>query len=184
MNLFIINKDPILAAQEQCDKHVVKMIVESAQMLSTVHRMLDGKETRRPSTSGKTMAKYFVLPDDRENVLYRACHFNHPCTIWTRESVHNYRWHYLHFAALCDEYTYRYNKIHSTDTKLRKALEQLPTNIPVKKMTPFKLAMASFPECITEDAVESYRNFYMTKQKRFTMAWTKRPQPEWFNASI
>ena len=148
MNLFIINKDPILAAQEQCDKHVVKMIVESAQMLSTVHRMLDGKETRRPSTSGKTMAKYFELPDERENILYRACHFNHPCTIWTRESIHNYRWHYLHFAALCDEYTYRYSKIHSTDTKLRKALEKLPDNIPVKKMTPFKLAMGSNPECI------------------------------------
>ena len=125
MNLFIINKDPVLAAQEQCDKHVVKMIVESAQMLSTVHRMLDGKETRRPSTSGKTMAKYFELPDERENILYRACHFNHPCTIWTRESIHNYRWHYLHFAALCDEYTYRYSKIHSTDTKLRKALDEL-----------------------------------------------------------
>ena len=182
MNLFILNNNPILAAQEQCDKHVVKMIVESAQMLSTVHRMLDGCEIKRPSVSGKTMAKYFELPDERENVLYRACHFNHPCTIWTRESMHNYRWHYLHFIGLCDEYTYRYDKIHSTDTKLRKALSKLPNNIPVKKMTPFKLAMGSNPECITEDAVESYRKFYHTKQERFKMDWTKRPIPAWFNA--
>lgn len=183
MNIFILDNDPVIAAQMQCDKHVVKMVVESAQMLSTVHRMVDGVMERRPSKSG-SMLQYFYLDDDREDLLYKACHFNHPSTVWTRESMHNYRWHYVHFAALCDEYTYRYGKVHSTDAKLRKALSKLPQNIPVKKMTPFKLAMASFPECITEDAVESYRNFYMTKQKRFTMAWTKRPQPEWFNASI
>ena len=183
MNIFILDNDPVIAAQMQCDKHVVKMVVESAQMLSTVHRMVDGVMERRPSKSG-SMLQYFYLDDDREDLLYKACHFNHPSTVWTRESMHNYRWHYVHFAALCDEYTYRYGKVHSTDAKLRKALSKLPQNIPVKKMTPFKLTMASFPECITEDAVESYRNFYMTKQKRFTMAWTKRPQPEWFNASI
>ena len=53
MNIFILDTDPIVAAQLQCDKHVVKMIVESAQMLSTAHRMLDGEETKRPSKSGK-----------------------------------------------------------------------------------------------------------------------------------
>ena len=84
MNLFILNVDPIVAAQDQCDKHVVKMIVESAQMLSTVHRMLDGTETEKRSVSGKTMTKYYELSDDREDILYKACHFNHPCTIWTR----------------------------------------------------------------------------------------------------
>ena len=57
MNIFVLNKDPVLAAQEQCDKHVVKMIVESAQMLSTAHRMLDGQVYRKPSKSGKTMIK-------------------------------------------------------------------------------------------------------------------------------
>ena len=56
MNIFVIDKDPVVAAQEHCDKHVVKMIVESAQMLSTAHRILDGKESRRPSVSGKTMS--------------------------------------------------------------------------------------------------------------------------------
>ena len=180
MNLFILNRNPIIAAQDQCDKHVVKMIVESAQMLSTVHRMLDGIETKRPSKSGKTMAKYFELSDDREDVLYKAVHFNHPCTVWTRESMHNYRWHYKHFAALCDEYTYRYGKVHSSDTKLRKHLEHLPDNIPVTKMTEFKLAMKSNPECMFECPVESYRAFYHTKQYRFKMDWTKRKIPEWF----
>ena len=66
MNLFILDQDPVVAAQLQCDKHVVKMIVESAQMLSTAHRMLDGSFTRRKSKSGKTMSKYWKLPDERE----------------------------------------------------------------------------------------------------------------------
>jgi hypothetical protein len=181
MNIFILDNDPVIAAQEQCDKHVVKMIVESAQMLSTVHRMLDGVMERRPSKSG-AMLQYWKLNDQRENILYKACHFNHPSTVWTRESKANYQWHYKHFIALCDEYTYRYGKVHSTDTKLRIALQQIPTNIPEKHMTPFKLAMGSNPECMLEDAVESYRRFYETKQKRFTMVWTKRPVPKWFNA--
>ncbi len=94
MNLFVLDSDPVVAAQLQCDKHVVKMIVESAQMLSTVHRMLDGVQTRVPSKSGKTMSKAWTLPDEREDVLYRAVHMHHPFTIWTAESNNNYNWHY------------------------------------------------------------------------------------------
>ena len=69
MNIFILNEDPVIAAQEQCDKHVVKMIVESAQMLSTVHRMLDGSIEQRPSKSGKRILKYYKLDDSREDTL-------------------------------------------------------------------------------------------------------------------
>ena len=61
MNIFILDEDPTIAAQMQCDKHVVKMIVESAQMLSTAHRMLDGKLIMKPSKSGKRMVKYYDL---------------------------------------------------------------------------------------------------------------------------
>lgn len=189
MNIFILNEDPTIAAQEQCDKHVVKMIVESAQMLSTVHRMVDGVMERRPSKSG-SMLQYFYLDDEREDILYKACHYNHPSTVWTRESCCNYTWHYNHFIALCDEYKYRYNKTHATDTKLRKILKNLPDNIVrTSGRTPFKLAMSSNPECIVHglggtDAVKSYQNFYQTKQERFKMLWTKRKQPEWFNAIV
>ena len=181
MNIFILDNDPVIAAQMQCDKHVVKMIVESAQMLSTVHRMVDGTMERRPSKSG-SMLQYFKLSDDREDILYKACHFNHPSTVWTRENCRNYEWHYRHFIALCDEYTYRYGKIHATDTKLRYHLQCKPKNIKYSGYkTPFKLAMAQFPECVVESPIESYRNFYQTKQSRFKMVWTTRPKPEWFN---
>ena len=49
MNIFVLDKDPHIAAQMHCDRHVPKMIVESAQMLSTAHRLLDGEEYMAPS---------------------------------------------------------------------------------------------------------------------------------------
>ena len=76
MNIFILHEDPIKSAQYQCDKHVVKMIVESAQMLSTAHRMVDGTMERRPSKSG-SMIQYYKLGDSRENTLYKAVSYTH-----------------------------------------------------------------------------------------------------------
>ena len=183
MNIFILSENPVQAAQLQCDKHVVKMIVESAQMLSTAHRILDGRETRQRSKSGKTNVKYWVHPT-KEGVLYKAVHVGHPCTVWTMESIANYIWHYDHFVALCDEYQYRYGKVHGTDTLLRNVLITPPVNIPETGLTPFPLAMKSNPECMfPNDPVKSYRMFYQTKQARFKMAWTNRDVPEWFQAA-
>lgn len=160
------------------------MIVESAQMLSTVHRMLDGALEKRSSKSGKTTVKYWQLPDERENTFYKAVHMYHPCTVWTMKSNSNYAWHWVHFAALCDEYKYRYGKVHSTDKLLREALYSLPKNIPNGDLTRHPLAMTSNPECMNEnDVVGSYRKFYQTKQHRFKMAWTKRDIPEWFEVT-
>ena len=181
MNIFILHDDPVKAAQDQCDKHVVKMIVESAQMLSTAHRMLDGTMELRPSKSGKRMVKYYVHPNDNyEGVLYKAVHHFHPCTIWTMESSDNYKWHYEHFIALCKEYEYRYGKQHSTYGLLKDILAPLPKNIPNVGLTKFRLAMQANPECMFEDSVKSYRAYYHTKQSRFKMAWTKRSVPNWF----
>ena len=178
MNIFRLDDDPVKAAQLQCDKHVVKMIVESAQMLSTAHRVLDGKKIKRLSPKGMRLSYWLHEYDD---VLYKAVHVNHPSTVWTRESKDNYLWHYKHFIALCDEYTYRYDKVHKTYEKLFKILGIVPHNIPDIGYTPFKLAMGSNPECmIKNDSVKSYRLFYLTKQKRFDMVWTKRSIPEWF----
>lgn len=183
MNIFILDKNPIKAAQLQCDKHVPKMIVESAQMLSTAHRMLDGTLERRLSKSGKRMVNYYVHPDHNlEQTLYKAVHHHHPCTVWTMESLQNYIWHVEHFIALGNEYTYRYDKVHASIEKLGNVLSFPPTNIPKPGLTEFKLAMQSNPECIAlRDPVKAYRAFYQTKQSRFSMKWTKRDVPEWFN---
>lgn len=189
MNVFPLEENsktklpcPVESARAQCDKHIPKMPVESGQMLSTVHRMLDGVECRRPSKSGKTNVKYWRHPDDQMEVtLYKAVHMYHPCTVWTAQSSENYRWHYEHFVALCKEYEYRYGKVHKTFAQLQYPLSILPRNIPQGEMTPFPLAMKSNPECMfPEDPVKSYRLFYQTKQERFKMVWTKREKPGWF----
>ena len=151
MNVFVLDKDPVIAAVQQCDKHIVKMIVESAQMLSTTHRMLDGIRVRKPSKSGKTTVNHYILPNHpHEDTLYKAVHFNHPCTVWTRESLENYEWHYRHFVALCDEYRYRYGKVHQSDRILREVLKTPPKNIPQKGLTQFPLAMKSNPVYVSK----------------------------------
>lgn len=186
MNIFALDSSPVLAAQYQCDKHVVKMIVESAQMLCTAHRLLDGTMSivdKFSSKTGKTRkSKIWQLADKQlDAVLYSVCHQNHPCTIWTAESLANYMWHYDHFCALCDEYTHRYGKKHMTDTKLRFVLDGAPQNIPDIPQTPFRLAMQSQPQCMDRnDPITSYRAFYQTKQVSFTMKWTNRAKPDWF----
>ena len=182
---FLLIPDAIESARSQCDKHVVKMICESGQMLSTAHRLLDGFGEMRLSKSGKTLTKYYVHPEiELELNLYKAVHHKHPCTIWTTESSANYEWHYRHFIALCEEYTYRYGKTHLTERRLREPLKNLPRNIPEGGLTPFRLAMGSNPECMfPDDPVKSYRMFYQTKQDRFKMTWTKRSVPQWFQTS-
>ena len=181
MNIFILDKNPIKAAQLQCDKHIVKMILESGQMLSTAHRMLDGTITKVKSKSGKRMVNNWILPDKREGILYKAVHTQHPCTVWTMESIANYAWHYEHFCALAIEFEYRYEKKHKTFVDLEDILSIPPKNIPLGSLTPFKLAMGVAPQCINhDDPVGSYRAFYQTKQERFSMDWTKRDIPEWF----
>jgi len=180
MNIFILDLDPVIAAQMQCDKHVVKMLLESAQMLSTAHRIIDGNGVRGLSKSGKRSVLKWSHPT-LDEVLYSAVHQNHPCTQWTMISKSNYQWHYAHFVALCDEYSYRYGKVHKTDGKLRDVLKFNPKNIPDLDLTEFPLAMGDNPECkIIEDPVKSYRKFYQTKQKRFKMLWTRRKVPSWF----
>lgn len=156
------------------------MIVESAQMLSTAHRIIDGKCEKRLSKSGKRMIIYWSHPT-LDNLLYKAVHHNHPCTVWVRESRDNYAWLFKHFSTLCQEYTYRYKKIHKTERELLLTLKECPYNLINKELTPFKLAMGAAPHCINiNDPVSSYRKFYRTKKDRFEMKWTGRKVPEWF----
>ena len=184
MNIFILDTDPVVAAQSQCDKHVVKMVTESAQMLSTAHRVLDGAIEKRLSSSGKTIGDYWALPDSREHVLMRAVHMKHPCTVWTMQSAHNYNWHYEHYCALSEEYSHRYGKQHGAfyNNEIGQALKKLPQNISVAGLTQFPLAMKQFPQCIVEDdIVQSYQNFYREAKADFAK-WTRREIPAWYVA--
>lgn len=180
MNIFVLDDCPVTSAVMMCDKHIPKMIVESAQMMSTVHRMLDGTPIKRPSKSGKTMQTYYTFGDERDDLYYLAVHKYHPCTTWTAESKANYDWHYEHFMALGTEFTLRFGKQHATIAKLGELLQNAPQNIPDIGLTPFALAMTAYPECIVEgDAPASYRNYYHAA-KPFAKWARGRPAPDWW----
>ena len=180
MNIFILDKDPKLAAQMLCDKHIPKMIIESAQMLSTAHRMLDGKPEKRRSRSGKTMQTYYSFDDVRDNLYYLAVHKYHPCTTWTMESLDNYNWHFGHFASMAAEYKYRRGKTHATWQKMGMILAAPPQNIPDIGLTEFAQAMNHFPDCkVDGDAVQAYRNYYHAAKPFAKWEW-KRPAPDWW----
>lgn len=176
MNIFILDRNPIVAAELMCDKHVVKMIVESAQMLSTTHRMLDGALEERLSVSGKRKVKYYKLNDWREDTMYKAVHFNHPCNVWLRQSLQNYNWLVRHFGALLREYTVRYNKLHKCSS-LWECFTVSPDNIKKGPLTEFAQAMPD--ECKNSDAVQAYRTYYNKYKKDFA-TWKVRQIPEWF----
>jgi len=154
MNIFYLDKDCVTSAQYHTDKHVVKMILEYSQLLCTAHRLLD---------------------DDVDDRLYRATHKNHPSAKYVRYTDSNYKFVYRMFTALCDEYTYRYGKVHLTDTKLRELLKTPPKNIPVGQMTRMFQAMPDEFKCC--DSIIAYRNYYrIAKQHLHT--WTKRAVPQ------
>ena len=183
MNIFYLDACPFAAAKMMVDKHVVKMILETAQLLSTAHRVLDGEMKIIPekNKSGKIInRKRWVLPDDRNDILYSATHINHPSDVWARRSNNNYIWLHCHFLALLQEYEYRYEKIHKSKTLLE-PLRWLPDNIPVGPKTLMPLAMPD--EYKTSDPVSSYRNYYKYG-KNHLHAWKKREKPTWMENNI
>lgn len=166
MNIFKLDEDPIACARYHCDKHVVKMILEYAQILSTAHRVLDG---------AKVDSKW-VIDSPRNDVLYKATHINHPSVIWARSSSKNYIWLYKLFSSVLVEYTLRYKKTHKTG-RLHSILYYLPDNIKIGDKTEVPLAMPD--HCKLENVVESYRNYYMI-EKRNIAKWAHSETPYWF----
>lgn len=173
MNIFFLALDPKICAMYHLDKHVVKMIIEYAQLLSTAHRVLDGDLVNK---------RHYKLYDDRENTLYKTTHINHPSSIWTRQYKQNYIWLYMLFCELCDEYTYRYGKIHLCDKKLRTLLKDPPYNIPVldDNNTWIGPTPAMPDECkVNGNNLLSYHNYYR-QFKTHIAVWTKRDTPKWY----
>jgi hypothetical protein len=175
MNIFYLHNDPRTCAEMHNDKHVVKMILEYAQLLSTAHRVLDGDISIGRSKTGRKQSRY-VLRDTRDDVLYSATHINHPSAVWVRQSSANYDWLYVMWVELMDEYTYRYGKVHATE-RLKKDLSRLPYKIPKGEFTPPTPAMPD--EYKVSDVVESYHKYYIGS-KRVMSRWTDRPMPKWF----
>ena len=162
MNIFYLDANPELAAFYHCDKHVVKMILETAQMLCAAHHLKgDGIAIEH---------------------LYKLTHKNHPSTVWVCDGAENYKWAYKLFCYLCDEYTYRYNKTHLTDKKFREYLKNIPINIDKNKK------FIQPPQCMPQkyqhkDAVIGYRNYYIN-EKGYMLKYKNRNEPEWLKDPI
>ena len=155
MNIFYLDHDPVMCAQMHCDKHVVKMIVEYAQLMSTAHRVLDGNDS-----------------------VYQSTHINHPSTIWVRQTSENYEWLFQLWTMLLDEYTYRYDRMHAC-AKLYPILINTPNNIAHGNFSEPTPAMPDEYK-ITGDSITSYRQFYANAKKHF-LTWKSRPCPAWLN---
>ena len=140
MNIFYLDKCPVKAAQVQYNKHVVKMILESAQMLCTAHHCYGDK-------------------DQVKNVPYKQAHLNHPSTVWTRRSKSTYMWLYDHMMALGDEYTKRYGKTHLSITKCKDFLAIPPKHIQGNDWCQPPQAMPD--EYKDKCSVKAYWNYYI-----------------------
>lgn len=177
MNIFYLSEDPVQCATWMVDRHVVKMILESAQLLSTAHRVLDGHLENGKTKTGRKVKRY-VLRDERDSVVYKATHINHPSAIWTREAVSNYNWLADHMFALMKEYNYRYGKVHKCN-ELGLTLQSPPYNLKDYDMTKMPSAMAT-QYIISDDPITNYRNYYKNG-KSHLHTWTNRNPPEWMN---
>ena len=140
MNIFYLDKCPDKAARLQYNKHVVKMILESAQMLCTAHHCYGDKW-------------------QKENVPYKQAHLNHPSTVWTRRSKSTYMWLYEHMMALGTEYYVRYGKTHLTITKCKEFLATPPKHIQGDEWSQPPQAMPD--EYKHKDSIIAYWQYYI-----------------------
>jgi len=152
MNIFFLSEDPKECAQFHNDKHCVKQILETNQLLCGVHWML-GKEAP-----------------------YKLTHKNHPCSIWARTSLSNYLWLCELGLELCYEYTYRYGRRHKTQEVNEWCLDNKPNLIDIGFTEPPR---AMPDEYKVDSVVESYRNYYIGAKSDFS-SWKNREKPFWF----
>jgi Pyrimidine dimer DNA glycosylase len=165
MNIFATSPCPVVSAIELDDKRVVKMVLESAQILSTTVYLLSG-----------------ILYTD----LYRPTHAKHPCTIWACASLKNWEWLYSHMEALCEEYTFRYDKVHKSSFLMEKFLQYKSICNLTGDLTPFANCTRSESlgvdfRSIT-DVHYAYKLYMCAKyfSNPAKTKWTRRGAPDWF----
>lgn len=154
MNIFVLSNDPGQAAKDHCDKHVVKMVLETAQLLSTACREAGAEDP----------------------LLYKSSHVNHPCSVWARSSISAFCWLCDLGTHLSEEYSFRYGKTHKSQAVIERA-KWYALRFPNEDMPPFV-------QCVPEEykrrsAVTAYRAYYKGEKANFAR-WTRRPEPKWW----
>ena len=172
MNMFYLDANPVVCASYHYDVHVRKMILESAQLLSTCHRFLDGKEIIKLDKANRKR-KTYILENELEDILYKSTHVNHPVSIWLRKSTGNYDYLYQLYIALCEEYKFRFGKTHKSES-LKDYLINYPINLTKGKFTEPAITTDKTAQCQT--ALLSYQKYYATS-KLHLLDYTKRDIP-------
>lgn len=187
MNIFVLDKNPQLAAQYHADKHAVKMILEAGQLLCTAHWLNWAKMLGAPKLKTRQLQEWLYQNVPRElQPPWKMTHVHHPCTQWAAHAWGNYMWLSRHGLALCDEYTRRYGKIHKSHEVHRWLNRVIPPMFEARvddpvQITPFALAMPD--DCKVEgDPVQSYRNYYNQHKVRIAR-WRHSETPAWWNPS-
>jgi hypothetical protein len=162
MNIFFLHLLPQICAEMHIDKHVIKMILETTQLLCSAHHMSIPTENTPSYTP-----------------CYKLTHKNHPSSIWTRESKENYKWLCELGKELCKEYTYRYGKVHKCQPYIEDLAQHVP-NLPDLEFTQPRQAMPQMYK--DNDSIEAYRHYYFFGKMNIH-SWkgkiAGRPTPEW-----
>jgi hypothetical protein len=156
MNIFVVDQDPVVCAQALDDLRLNKMIIETAQLLSTAMR-------------------YYGYTG---NDIYKSTHINHPCAVWARMTTSNYKWLYSYLEALGDEYYMRRCKVHKTISDLRNPLIFGYGLMPSGYLT-------TFTNCSLykdQDVFEAYKSTLINKwnNDKYTPKWTNTSKPTWY----
>ena len=177
MNFFYLDEDPWQSIEYHCDKHLIKMILESAQLLCTAHWISEyvGHIPRKLTSEEWNEVKKHKTIEPRPFAYLPTMH-NHPCTIWARTTLDNYEWLVCYAIALNEEYRYRYGKDHKSVCNVILKLPE-PVSLPRDKLTPFAQAMPD--ELKGSDGVKAYRRFYH-KDKATFATWKGRDRPPWW----
>lgn len=177
MNIFVLHWNPRKAARWHADKHVVKMLLESVQMLYTTHWVIcypSLLKCRSPQALSKVQKKLPVPPlfrvekapfqlKDPTQRGFRPVHVHHPCTRWVRESIHNYMWLCSLAVCLAEEHQHRWpGSLHSC-SEHAKWLYEHPPRLSSIPQTHFAIAMPD--EYKKNDPIQSYRSFYSGSKK-------------------
>ena len=155
MNIFYLNHSEAESAKALCDKHVVKMIVESTQLLCNAY------------------------PENSFPEQYKRTHYNHPCSIWTRDNIYNFNWLLEYALELCKEYTHRYYKVHKCYIFLCYMCSNLPELSDSSSWTvPPQVMPDEFK--VKGNTVKAYRNYYHHKAETMkSFCYTNRTPPDW-----
>jgi hypothetical protein len=188
VNTFVLSYDPREAARFHCNKHVVKMILESAQMLCTSHwlHLLYSEDKSLNDFKRVRDAQAWLYENTPKDLQppWKLTHARHPCTLWTASNVANYSWQLNLCKALLHEYKLRYNKVHKTSYEAKWLSKNLPLGIKEGYLENFPVCMKDdfkvYREDGTIDVVASYKQYYIKDKVRFAKWEPKTKTPQWF----